>query len=131
MEPTIPAGSSVTVDFSAYDSKEIRRNDLVCFVLSESPDQVFVFRIAGLPNEKLSLRDSTIHANGKPTEVKGIVDSDFGALAEPLSLASDEYYVLGDNTKEARDSRYFGPIKRSQILGKIIEIQPNSRGNER
>ena len=47
-----------------------------------------------------------------------------------MSLKDDEYVVLGDNTREARDSRYFGPISASRIKGKVINIQPDSGGNE-
>ena len=38
----------------------------------------------------------------------------------PLTLAPDEFFLLGDNRESAKDSRYFGPIKGDEIEGKII-----------
>jgi signal peptidase I len=46
-------------------------------------------------------------------------------LASPsarLTLGSDEYLVLGDNTRNSLDGRYFGPVKRSAIVGKVFYI---------
>ena len=129
MEPTIPQDSTVIVDFSAYRDQKVRRNDLVCFIPHEYPDLVFIFRVVGLPNEQIRLKDSAIHADGQPTDIKGI--EEFGFLEDPVALGSDEYFVLGDNTKMSRDSRFFGPIKKSQILGKVTKVQPPAGGNSR
>jgi len=130
MEPTIPVGSTVVVDFSAYEEKEIERSDLVCFLPDEYPEKVFVFRVAGLPHETLSLKDSTIFADGEATGIDGVTDTQWGALAGSVVLAADEFYVLGDNTTVARDSRFFEAIRRSQILGKVIKVQPADGGND-
>jgi len=42
------------------------------------------------------------------------------------NLNADEYFLLGDNTDRANDSRFFGPIKRAKILGKVIRIEPTN-----
>ncbi len=41
-----------------------------------------------------------------------------------LTLAEDEYYVLGDNKDDALDSRYDGPVKREHIFGKVVGVDP-------
>jgi len=40
--------------------------------------------------------------------------------AKSITLGDDEYFVMGDNSERSFDSRYFGPIKRSSILGKVV-----------
>ena len=40
----------------------------------------------------------------------------------PLTLGEDEYFVMGDNRTNSRDSREIGPIKRSQIRGEALAV---------
>ena len=42
--------------------------------------------------------------------------------ADELKLGEDEYLVLGDNSRRSLDGRYFGPIPRESIIGKVIKI---------
>ncbi len=44
-------------------------------------------------------------------------------IRNEASLGPDQYFVLGDNTTNALDSRYFGPIRRQAIHGKITKIE--------
>jgi len=44
-----------------------------------------------------------------------------------MKLSSTEYYVLGDNFLQARDSREFGPIQKDQILGKVTKIEKGKK----
>lgn len=49
-------------------------------------------------------------------------DVDFGAKAsiQPITLASDEYFVLGDDRLSSSDSRIWGPVKQSSIVGECL-----------
>ena len=40
----------------------------------------------------------------------------------PLTLASDECFILADQRKGTEDSRFFGPVKRSEIEGTVISV---------
>ena len=47
---------------------------------------------------------------------------------DEIALGDDEYLVLGDNSPHSLDGRYFGPIRRSSIVGKVMSIySPASR----
>jgi hypothetical protein len=48
----------------------------------------------------------------------------------PFQLGPDEYFALGDNSSNSRDSRYFGPVGRNDIMGNAVMVFPwigNSR----
>ena len=48
-----------------------------------------------------------------------------GILTKPtdqIMLVQDEYFVLGDNTVNSKDSRYWGPVPRDNIIGRVVKI---------
>jgi len=98
-------------------------------------------RVIGLPGDSVMLKDFTAYVKPKGTDhfltefevsasvyniskkelPKGWKESfPFSGNAEPVTLGADEYYVLGDNRFESGDSRFFGPIDSSAIMGKVI-----------
>jgi signal peptidase I len=51
-----------------------------------------------------------------------------GASPSPVRLGEDEYFLLGDNSESSKDSRYFGPVRRSALLGRVVAVAwPPSR----
>jgi signal peptidase I len=133
MEPAVPAGSRLTADLRIYDSDKPKRFDIVAFhppaaaSLPQGPAQsknVYCLRIIGLPNEKIEIEENALRIDSEEVKLPdGLNYSSDGRLLS-YKLGKDEYYLLGDNTKKSFDSRYWGPVKRSNILGKIIKIQP-------
>jgi signal peptidase I len=135
MEPTIKSGSKVIVDTQSYDHKDPERFDLVVFTPPHSPESQFAFTLVGLPGETIKLDDRGLRIDG--SEIKHPNKIDYIAAEEnknmapdkgievrnEASLGPDQYFVLGDNTANALDSRYFGPIRKHAILGKIIIIE--------
>ena len=130
MEPTIPAGSRVTIDLAAYKSSEPCRGDIVAFRPPSPTNALFAFRVIGKPGEMIVLTDSGALINGKEITLPGAVQYKCApTCANRTMLKADEFFLLGDNTAQARDSRYLGPIKRSNIMGKVIGIEPRPRAN--
>ncbi|MEK6247797.1 MAG: signal peptidase I, partial [Planctomycetales bacterium] len=91
-------------------------------------------RVVGLPGESIRIsRRRRIYINGKeiepPEGLKFLSYLPFGNLTDgdPVSC-SDGYYVLGDDTIDSDDSRFNGPIKRDQLVGRAwLIINPDSR----
>ncbi len=83
-------------------------------IVDEDTDDL-IKRVIGLPNETIEIKNSNIYINGKKIEDKygDGRTSDY----EKITLKKDEYFVMGDNRENSRDSRMIGPIKKSKIKG--------------
>ena len=46
----------------------------------------------------------------------------FGANSTPVHLGPDQLWVMGDNRNDSNDSRYWGPLDRSRVIGKASLI---------
>ena len=124
MEPTIPAGSKVTIDYTAYNTMPPARFDIVAFRPPKQPNAIFTFRIVALPGETIELTETAVLINGKnvspPNELR------YAPVTSGINhtnLNGTQFFLLGDNTANAKDSRYFGPVNRTNILGKVIKIE--------
>lgn len=129
MAPTIPAGSTVQVGLTAYGRMGPERYDIVLFVPPGRRDRAFVFRDIGLPGERVELDAKGVSANGRRlSPPHGLVYVALEHYADEMisavRLGPTEYFLLGDNTHNARDSRVFGPIPRDDIVGKVTAIVP-------
>lgn len=95
-----------------------RRWDVVVFQYPEDPSILYVKRLVGLPGETIVLAEGKVWANGQelvpPEELRGLayVSAMPGSTAplsgtreKPAVLGPDEYFVLGDFSQNARDSR--------------------------
>jgi signal peptidase I len=95
-----------------------RRWDIVVFRYPEDPRILYCKRVVGLPGETITIGNGAIWCNGKkqtpPDSCKGIEYLDhiegwpgdlWGSEAKPARLGADEYFVLGDFSARAKDSR--------------------------
>jgi len=107
--------------FMVLKTLELQRWDLVVFRLPENPDVNYVKRLVGLPGEEIVIKAGAVWADGRkltpPKAIRGIeyVTQDplgfglglWGSPERPAVLGNDEYFVLGDFSRQARDSRYW------------------------
>lgn len=100
-----------------YKMAQIDRYDIV--VLDEEyDDEIIIKRIIGLPGETVEIKNGKIYINDEEIEDEYAYGdtSDY----EKITLADDEYFILGDNRLISKDSRYFGPIKKSDLMGEVV-----------
>lgn len=90
-------------------------------VLKES-DKRMVKRIIGTPGDTLVFKGDTLYRNGKALDEPYVTDSGYekGLLKGEVTLAKDEYFVMGDNRDVSNDSRYFGAIQKNELQGRVV-----------
>lgn len=128
MEPTLTNGDYLILNkFSS-----IERFDIVVFPPPDQDDTQYVKRVIGVPGDSIEYRDDVLFLNGEPTEQIFLEDSlqkdatiytsgDFTLLTlfGVDTVPEGQYFVLGDNRLNSRDSRVFGFIDEESILGKV------------
>ena len=120
MEPAYRSGQLVVLD---KHRKDFRAGDVIAFRCQEA-DGILIKRIAALPGDTLWILEGTLYRNGEPDTdffQAGSIE-DAGMAAEPVTLSEEEFFVLGDNLKDSRDSRFreIGAVNREDIVGKVI-----------
>lgn len=125
MAPTISPGETVRIDYSAYIVGAPERWDVVAFEPPTFTNQVWLMRVVALPGENVVITNSTLRLNGAPAEIPRHIrhityvdQGRFGVNAN-YNVGADSYFVLGDNSMNANDSRYWGALPRSNIVGRV------------
>lgn len=100
-----------------YKLGKVDRFDIV--VLDEEyDDEVIIKRIIAFPGETVEIKNGTIYVNEEKIDDSYAYGetSDY----EKITLGDDEYFILGDNRLISKDSRYFGPVKKDEIVGVVV-----------
>ena len=124
MVPTFTNADYLIVDKISYTLGTPHRDDVVVFKYPNDTTKYFIKRIIGLPGETIDIKGNDIkitntkYPNGLKLDqpfIKNIANNDIH-----LKLQDDEYYVMGDNRPASSDSRYWGPLKRSFMTGRVL-----------
>lgn len=130
MESTLHNEDHLILEKVSYQFGEPERFDIVVFrPYSIDRDVYYIKRVIGLPGEKVQIIGSDIYINGEILEEgygnKPIIDG--GTARNIIELEADEYFLLGDNRNNSKDSRdsSIGPVHRDAILGRAwLRIWP-------
>ncbi len=114
MLPTIQDGDLLTIE--EVPVTQLQRGDLIVFKIDEK--RQYLKRLIGLPGETVKIRDGEVYINDQALE-EPYVQQRATSNAPAITLKSDEYYVLGDNRPNSSDSRAFGPVRGTNILGRV------------
>jgi signal peptidase I len=143
MEDTLQIGDRVVVNKLSYRIGDPGRGDVVVFEpeslaeeslatkvsrnLLESiglrtPESDLIKRVIGLPGETVEIQNNSIYIDGSPIDEPylpvGLVMRDQG----PWEVPDGHYFVMGDNRNSSNDSRVFGAIARSRIVGRAFSV---------
>ena len=144
MEPTLQIGDRILVNKLSYHLHGVDRGDIVVF--SRPPAENcggpevndLVKRVIGLPGDVISLSGGYVYIDGKRLDESWLPASEQGVtsagptgtasdLAHPYRIPANDYFVMGDNRTDSCDSRYWGPISKSLIVGKVeVRVWPIS-----
>jgi len=147
-QPTIQIGDRLIADMQAYKNSRPNYGDIVVF--KKENDQIYTFRIVGLPNDTLSIVDNIVTINGKRSKssfIRQTMSDEFQvsefveefptgqkhtiykskqpfystkSTINDIVVPANNYYVLGDNRDNAADSRYDGFVDKNEILGRVV-----------
>lgn len=125
MEPNFFDSQYLIINELSYRLSAPERGDIVVFKYPRDTSQYFIKRVIGLPNETLEIKDGkiTIYNGAYPDGLvldETYLDPSAKTLgSETITLGPDQYFVMGDNRLESFDSRSFGPVNKSYIVGKV------------
>jgi len=115
----------------------IHRGDVVVFKYPVDPSRDFIKRVIGLPGETLELREKKVYINGQPldepyahyietptspAEFREVTSMDVLKNYGPVTVPSDQYFMMGDNRDNSADSRFWGFLRRDFVKGRALVI---------
>jgi signal peptidase I len=133
MTPAIAAGGRTIMEGFTYLTRKPARGDIVVFRAKGIPhleDGVtYVKRVVGLPGERIRISDGTLYINESIVELKnndGVIRYANWPGSTYLSSSNDsvvipegDYFLLGDNSSDSLDSRFWGFLPAKSIRGRM------------
>lgn len=90
---------------------------------AQQSTQTFVKRVVAVPGDRLSIRDGKVILDGNPERAPYIAPCGDGSACNfpgMITVPAGDYYMMGDNRGESDDSRFWGPIRSSWIIGRAF-----------
>ena len=128
MVPNFHDQEYLIVDEISYRFTAPERGQVIVFRYPRNPQEYFIKRIIALPGEEVQIKDGRViiyneaNKNGLTLNEKYLpadllTESD---NTEKIRVQDNEYFVLGDNRSNSKDSRSFGVVDKSFVIGKIL-----------
>ncbi|WP_302424536.1 signal peptidase I [Holdemanella biformis] len=144
MYPTLKDGEFGFTNVGGVLLNGVKRGDIVVVTMEEKGQKThWVKRVIGMPEDTISCVNDIVFINGKVLDETQYIDPDYRQSCvdqfgyfnkvpnanntdvqdfEEVKLGDDEYYVMGDNRPYSKDSRYVGPVKKSQLFAKKMLV---------
>ncbi len=128
MNPTLIENDRILVNKFIYRFREPERGDVIVFKYPEKPRLAFIKRLIAFGGEKLELKDGRILINSEQISNPLISlffyynRGPYGEIGQEISVPGKDFYVLGDNSANSRDSRYWGFVPHKNLIGRAILI---------
>jgi signal peptidase I len=109
--------------------RDPKRGDIMVFKYPEDESKDFIKRVIGTPGDVVQIIAKKVYINGKPLPEPYTIYRDDQILPKsldprdnfgPILVPPHEYFMMGDNRDRSRDSRYWGFVDESKIIGKAI-----------
>lgn len=133
MYPALHNKDNIIVSKIHYKTNEIKRFDIVVFPYTDKNEKTtnYIKRVIGLPGENIEINNGKIYITNSSGRFE--LEDKYGyyennikmqgyQASEPVIIGDDEYFVLGDNRNNSKDSRQIGCIKKEDIIGKGIFV---------
>ena len=134
MEPTLHEGDRVLVNKLSYDLHDVHHGDVIVFERPDEPSDVphpeneirdLIKRVIGLPGDVIEARDGIVYINDEPIDEPYLAPDTPTTDLPRQEVPEGKLFVMGDNRTNSHDSRRFGPIDESSIVGRaFLRIYP-------
>ncbi len=135
MLPTLHTGDRLIIEKISYRFHPPKIGDIIVFLPPErlqrqgfEKDQAFIKRIIGEPGKNIAIKDGTVFLNNEPLEENYIAetperpypDRENPQFCQQQLVPNNEFFVLGDNRNDSRDSRYWCFVPKENIIGRAV-----------
>lgn len=124
MYPNFYDKEYVITNLVALRIGEPKRGDVVVFKAPPEPEKDYIKRVIGLPGDSIYLKEGSVYLNGKKLDegkyLKNNVKTYQGAFLqedEIVTIPANSYFVMGDNRDASSDSREWGYVSKSDLIG--------------
>lgn len=123
MEPSMSSGDTCMLNRLEALIGSVDRGEVVV-LQDRGPQDFAIKRVIGLPNDEVEIRDGMVFINGERLDESYLLRGTRTLVPvvgrERFKVGPDSYFVLGDNREISEDSRYYGPVKKSSLLGVVL-----------
>jgi signal peptidase I len=116
MEPNLHNNERLIIEKISYRFHPPRRGDIVVIRMPNRHSDPLIKRVVGLPGETIEIRDGHVYINGQMLNEPYLEQLTYGDTG-PHVIAPGYIFVLGDNRGASNDSRSFGEVTISSIVG--------------
>ena len=126
MQPNFRAGQFLIVSRANYLFGQPQRGEIVVFDApgdDNTPDNpLLIKRLIGMPGDHVEFKDGHVLINGEQLNEPYTAEQDCrnNCADRSWDLGPNEYFFMGDNRNNSRDSRVFGPVTKDRIIGEAI-----------
>ena len=124
MEPNFHNNEYILVDMISYHLKQPKRGEVVVFKFPQKPSVSYIKRIIGVPNDCVTIENNKVYVNNhlidesyKMPGTSTLVSNQTETIYKKC-LSENDYFVMGDNREHSSDSREWGVVPRSNIVGR-------------
>lgn len=128
MEPNFHNNEYIVVEKLSYRFHAPRRGDVIVLEYPGNISVDYIKRIIGLPGETVKIDNGQVFVNGtqlqEPYLTNGQTTTIGGSSSTPyqVTLGENQYFMLGDNRDHSSDSRDWGVLDRSLIVGRAALV---------
>lgn len=126
MEPSFEDGDYLLIDEISYRFNQPERGDVIIFRYPQDTSQFFIKRIIGLPEETVEIKNHKVIIYNKKTPQGFPLDEKYLSPNQQtlgdmvVKLDDNDYFVLGDNRLQSSDSRRWGTVNKTLIVGRAF-----------
>jgi signal peptidase I len=121
MQPGLYTNEYVLVNKAAYLFSAPQRGDVIVFHFPLNTSEDFIKRIVGVPGDTIETTSTEVIVDGQVLR-EPYISQPFNFVSQNLKLGPDEFFVMGDNRDNSLDSRTWGPLDKSYIIGKAVAV---------